>query len=146
MTVPGMLPSVYIVLTLPVSISQQSSTCISASTHAWCIVSLKYNITFPIAPDAPPEDVEYANVTSSLFWLSWQPPPPENHNGVIRLYLVLVREEETGSIISIETAQMEVIVASLHPHYHYSCSISAVTVSAGPYSSAFTVQTMEDGN
>ena len=36
-------------------------------------------------------------------------------------------------------------VTGLHPYYYYSVIVSAVTVSAGPYSTAILIQTFSDG-
>ena len=36
-------------------------------------------------------------------------------------------------------------VQSLHPYYFYECSVGAHTVSTGPYSTPFIIQTPEDG-
>ena len=33
----------------------------------------------------------------------------------------------------------------IHPHYTYNISISAVTIASGPYTTAVTIQTPQDG-
>ena len=35
--------------------------------------------------------------------------------------------------------------ADLHPYYTYTITVSAVTIGEGPYSSAISLQTLEDG-
>ena len=97
------------------------------------------------AVSAPPAEVEYTSVTSTSVSLRWQPPPSDSHNGVIRSYLVEVVERETGNTVSRETTDLELTVAALHPYYNYELSVSAVTVSPGPYSDPLAVQTLEDG-
>ena len=39
-----------------------------------------------------------------------------------------------------------VTATALHPYYTYSFTISAVTVSEGPYSQPLSLRTLEDGN
>ena len=88
-------------------------------------------------------------ITPSSFYLTWTEPPPADQNGLIRQYLVNVTELNncTGNMFSFTTidSETEFTVESLYPYYNYSCSVSAVTVSAGPYSSLQTVQTDIDG-
>ena len=84
-------------------------------------------------------------ITSSSFHLSWIEPLPADQNGLIRQYLVNITELNTGNVFPYTTTETEFTVESLHPYCNYSCSVSAVTVSAGPYSSLQTVQTDIDG-
>ena len=39
----------------------------------------------------------------------------------------------------------ERIVDSLHPHYSYHCTVAAVTIAGGPFSSNITITTAQDG-
>ena len=41
---------------------------------------------------------------------------------------------------------MSLTINALHPYYRYRLTISAVTISTGPPTAAFTVRTQEDGN
>lgn len=43
---------------------------------------------FSAVPSAPPQEVTLKPGNSSVL-VSWAPPPPENHNGVIRGYQVV---------------------------------------------------------
>ena len=97
------------------------------------------------APSSPPRALAIIMTTSTSFLLSWTEPLPADQNGLIRQYLVNITELNTGNTFSYTTNATEITVGSLHPYYYYSCSVSAVTVSAGPYSDLYTVQTEIDG-
>lgn len=75
-------------------------------------------------------------------------PPSEDHNGVIRHYIVRCTEQDRGRMFQQVTvnATTQRIVDSLHPFYNYSCTVAAVTVAEGPSSSRITVTTEQDGD
>lgn len=75
----------------------------------------------------------------------WEPPPPEHHNGEIREYRINVTEVETGNMLQYTTEDTEIIITDLHPYYRYVCTVTAVTVSEGPYSANITARTHEAG-
>lgn len=80
--------------------------------------------------------------------LSWQPPPKEEVNGVVRLYLIKITEKVTNitTIMNISADRHTgTEIGGLHPHYDYSLSVSAVTILPGPYSTVTVVKTLEDG-
>lgn len=84
-------------------------------------------------------------VTETSFTLSWQPPPFEGSNGIIRQYVIQVLEVDTGSLFTETTNITELTLDNLHPFYSYSCRIAAETVGLGPFSIPITVQLNEDG-
>jgi len=96
-------------------------------------------------PSASPQGVSHTAVTSTSVDLSWSPPPAAHHNGIIRHYTVRVVVEDTGEEFTINSADPQITIQSLHPYYIYNFSVSAVTVSPGPYSDLHTVQTLPDG-
>ncbi len=98
-----------------------------------------------LAPGAPPFNLTYTNLTSSSLLLSWDPPPAENHNGVLRRYVIEATEEETGSHLNLSSTGTDALISQLHPYYHYSIRVAAVTVSAGPPSHTLAIQMLEDG-
>ena len=108
-----------------------------------------YEVTFGsctyTAPSSPPRALSITMTTSSSFHLSWIEPLPADQNGLIRHYSVNITEVDTGDVFSYTTTEREFTVESLHPYYYYSCSVSAVTVSAGPYSDSQVIQTKIDG-
>ena len=77
--------------------------------------------------------------------LSWEPPPPEYQNGLIRHYKIVITETETGmEFTHIATALIFNIISHIHPFYTYNCTLSAVTNAEGPLSDPITVQALPD--
>lgn len=97
------------------------------------------------APSSPPTDVQVTVVSSTGLLVSWSMPPAADHNGVLRSYTVSITEENTGREISLTSQTNSLTVDSLHPHYNYTCTVAAVTVSAGTFSAPITVTTEESG-
>ena len=77
--------------------------------------------------------------------LSWDPPPFDQINGHIRLYIVVVTERETASEFQVQSNYTRVTLQSLHPYYNYTCRVAVVTTGSGPYSGNLTIQLPEDG-
>lgn len=84
-------------------------------------------------------------VTSFGFILSWNNPPPVDWNGLIRSFIINITEHNTGVEYQLMTTSNEIHVNFLHPFYRYLCSVAAVTVSAGPYSTLVVVTTLSAG-
>ncbi len=97
-----------------------------------------------IAPSSAPQDVIVIVESSRSIQLSWNPPPPEDHNGAIRGYLINITALDTGLVHQQTSPVTMATVSSLHPFYTYNCSIAAFTVSTGPFSSEITVTTPQD--
>ena len=67
-------------------------------------------------------------------------------NGVIRHYLIMVSETNTGTNMSRRTtANTAFTIGMLHPYYLYVFMIQAVTVAEGPFSSSIAAVTLQDG-
>ena len=98
-----------------------------------------------LEPDASPRNLNGSAVNSTSLFLSWEIPPSEQQNGIIRQYLVNVSELETGSGIELSATDTNITVSGLHPFYHYECNVSAVTIGAGPYTLPITIQTLQAG-
>ena len=66
---------------------------------------------------------------------------------MIREYRINVTEIETGVLRQFTTPPdvRELVVGPLHPYYSYRSTIVAFTIEVGPYSTAITVRTEEDG-
>ena len=77
--------------------------------------------------------------------LSWNPPETSQQNGVIRSYTVNIQEEETGRSFSVNSTTTELSIGNLHPFYTYHFAVAAVTISQGPFTYEYTLQTLEDG-
>ena len=63
----------------------------------------------------------------------WDPPPPDQINGVIQGYRINITELDTGTLSQIVVDGTDTVVGPLHPHYNYNFSIVAFThVGHGP--------------
>lgn len=76
--------------------------------------------------------------------LAWQPPLPEDRNGIITGYTVRLSSVSSVERRTITTTLVNLTVTSLTPYTTYECIIAAHTsVGAGPPSSIIYVQTEE---
>ena len=71
-------------------------------------------------------------VNATAVQLSWQPPPVDEQNGVIRLYTVVLHESQTGQTIVYNTTMTQFIVGSLMPCMSYNWNVTPYTVGYGP--------------
>ena len=83
--------------------------------------------------------------TSTSLSLSWLPPLEGTQNGIIRSYIVHIREVDTDQLSYYNSTETMLVVGPVHPYYNYECSVAAVTISQGPFSDTFLVETPEDG-
>ena len=90
----------------------------------------------------------YSEVTSTGFTLSWNAPPVEDHNGIIRHYVIQCTELRSGDVAIHTTTDStaQIMLDSLNPFHNYTCAVAAVTISEGPFSPSITIRTTEDGN
>ena len=103
------------------------------------------NSTITAAPASSPVGVNSTAVGSTSFLISWNSPPPEDHNGIIRHYVVNVTEENTGRMFQMISTTTHIMLTFLHPYYNYILVVSAVTIEEGPYSVPITIITAQDG-
>ena len=89
--------------------------------------------------------MEVQSESSTTLVLSWQPPAPENQNGIIVHYIVNITEMETGRLLSFTVNTTTLSIPTLHPFYTYTCIVAAATVGTGPYSFPVEVELPEDG-
>ena len=99
-----------------------------------------------VAPSSAPIDFQATVLDPTSVLLSWNPPPPEDQNGIIRHYEVVLVSLATGEIHIHSSAASSVTVSSLQPFTNYSCTVAAETVATGPYAEEVTVQTLQTGN
>lgn len=83
--------------------------------------------------------------TSNSLELNWQPPPSNERNGIIRLYSILLQEQETNQSLEFTANSSNITIQSLHPFYVYTSKVRAETILPGPYSESVMVQLDEDG-
>ena len=102
-------------------------------------------LTDESVPIAPPQEVTADDVASMYLTLTWNAPPFEETNGIIRYYMIRVSELETGTSFFVTSNETEVTVPELHPYYTYECNVAAYTIDLGPYSTSITIQLLEEG-
>ena len=100
---------------------------------------------FSSAPSGPPRNITIEAITSSSVNMMWSPPVEMEQNGVVRHYVVIVTDLQSSERRQFSVLTNEITVPSLHPYYDYACSVAAVTVDCGPYSSPVVVKTLQDG-
>lgn len=104
------------------------------------------SILSPSAPSSAPSDLTALHTTSTSLTLSWNPPPPQHHNGVITEYLVTVLGLSTLTSTSLTTNDTELTVTGLVPYSGYEVTVAAFTSEgSGPHTDPFLLQTEQDG-
>lgn len=85
------------------------------------------------------------STSSTTIALSWSPPPEDQLNGVIRHYIVIVEEIDSGRSFTLVSPSPHIVLGDLHPFYTYNVSVCPVTVSTGPCAYFEPVQLPPDG-
>ena len=100
-------------------------------------------LSLPV-PSGPPQELTGVPLGATSIQITWQPPLPEEQNGIIREYRITVTGVENGQILDYrkDGSDSVLIVSSLHPYYNYQCSVSAVTLGDGP--AAYVVVTTDE--
>ena len=96
-------------------------------------------------PTAPPANLSVTAVTSRTATLSWDPPPYEGQNGVIREYMLTVNRSDTNFFIVLNTTMTQLTVENLLPFRSYIFTVAAQTIALGPFSMEEEIQLPEDG-
>ena len=73
-----------------------------------------------------------SDVESRSLQLSWEAPPTEVVNGIIRKYLVNLTALDSGAERIVESFATSLEINNLHPYTRYTISVSAFTVRKGP--------------
>ena len=102
-------------------------------------------ISLAAAPLAPPTQTEITAFNSRLVSLQWQPPALEMTNGLIRYYTILVTEEDTNTMFTLQSNGTSALVKNLHPYFTYRFRVRAETIEPGPYSQPISRQLNEEG-
>ena len=79
--------------------------------------------------------------TVNITWL----PPPSQHNGVIRLYLVNVSRIGSAGQLTYNSSSTFLLLADLVAYNTYLVRVAAVTIAPGPYSETVHAATPEAG-
>jgi receptor-type tyrosine-protein phosphatase Q len=99
-------------------------------------------------PSGAPTEPKPSDVTSTSFTLSWEPPLPEERNGIITHYELRLEKlscTQTVHYVTVMSSSLPFTVEDLRPDTTYNCSVKAATVNGtGPSSSPLIVTTLED--
>ena len=114
-----------------------------------------------IVPSVSPSNLQLAVQSSSSILLTWKPPLPEQQNGRLVYYHVIITETQVlhlddGTVMSVVGVDVNVtfnitgnraqLIDMLHPNYNYTVRMAAVTSAGiGPFSASVTTTTLEDG-
>ena len=100
-------------------------------------------------PMGPPQNFTATVTSSTQILFMWQSPPSEVQNGRLRSYTISMFEVQTNKsythVGDVSEDPIQLHVEFLHPYYDYVCSVAAVTIGPGPYTSPLRVRTLEDG-
>ena len=127
------------------------ATCIAVIAATVCQIVCKFyefilssvNVFLQtIVPTVAPDNFAVRVVSTTALYVSWS--SVFTLVGDVRDYIVRLLEVDTGLVTNIRSAATSITVP-VHPAYTYNCSVSAVTVSHGPFSTVITVQTPQDG-
>ena len=118
-------------------------------------------IIYYVVPTGVPRNVNVTVITSRTMLLTWEQPLPEEVNGVVIHYHVIVMETQIhymddGTEITGMQTYLNItynvsegrnqLIDGLHPDYNYTVRIAAVTgIGIGLFSDAITVRTYMDG-
>ena len=106
---------------------------------------LSYFIYSTVPSEAPRNITGTPGDTREIL-LHWEPPFPENRNGIIIGYVVNVTRMNSGEILLLMSTTNSITISSLNPFTVYVCAIAATTsVGSGPFSDEIAVQTLEEG-
>ena len=99
-----------------------------------------------IVPSGYPHSFEATAASSTSAIITWDPPLPEEQNGIIIGYIINVTVAETGERFQLFSNSTSITVDTLQPFTTYLCIIAARTViGTGPFSTVITLETPEDG-
>ena len=118
-------------------------------------------IIYYVVPTGVPRNVNVTVITSRTMLLTWEQPLPEEVNGVVIHYHVIVMETQIhymddGTEITGMQRYLNItynvsegrnqLIDGLHPDYNYTVRIAVVTGGGiGLFSNAITVRTYMDG-
>ena len=97
-----------------------------------------------IAPSGPPQNLQTVVTDSRSIFISWEPPLPEEQNGILRRYVITLLSVETDEIVTTSAIGTNMTVSGLIPFTTYQCRVAAETIAAGPRTEAVLIKTSED--
>ncbi len=101
-----------------------------------------YQMAFFLVPAGEPQNITASLLSSTSFFLEWDPPLEEDRNGIITKYQIKV-EWDVNQVHQIEMVFVNnYVVTGLEPNTRYYYSVAAYTkVGMGPYSNKTAVTT-----
>ena len=97
-----------------------------------------------IAPSSPPL-VNVTALNSTTVFITWEPLPLHEANGIVTGYTVNVSVTETQTLNQHIVPTTELTLTALHPYYTYTIIVSATTVKPGPFSMEHVIRTPPAG-
>ena len=125
----------------------------SLSQHQKMVYSLSHAIMFIMiqdyyfaVPSSYPQNFMATASNSHSVTFSWDPPPPDQQNGIITQYFINITIANSGETFQESTAERSLSINTLQPFTTYLCVIAASTSTGiGPYSMVVTLTTPQDG-
>ena len=101
-----------------------------------------------IAPSSPPQNVMVTGVPRASLNVSWQPPPPIDHNGAITGYIIQYTRVGSSDpmTMNVSSVTRQVTIPSLTAFVNYSVTVATVnSAGTGRFSDAMVVRSGQDG-
>ena len=105
---------------------------------------MNFSILFS-APNSPPVIITHYAIDSRTVAFQWDPPPPQDHNGIIREYVVTISIVGSNETQTQTFTGTTAIIGSLIPSFTYQFTVAAYTIATGPYSTSVNITLPEDG-
>ena len=96
-------------------------------------------------PTGAPSNFVVDSTTPNSVSLSWNPPPVDQQNGLIRYYIIHCTPAGSAPMINTTSNTTEITIQNLLPFYQYSCTVAAFTIAIGPASIVLTFTLPEAG-
>lgn len=102
-------------------------------------------ISLPAAPSATVQELSGVNSSSTSLIISWEPPPLDDRNGVIRGYNISygISAEDPSTYSTMSTVNTRIELTGLAKFTQYSVTVIAFTTAPGPSAS---VEVMTDSD
>ena len=109
---------------------------------------LACSLLFSSVPNGQPTNVDATADSSTSVTIFWDPPSPENQNGVIIAYAINLTTVGSGDVSQYSSSTDNITIPSLNPFTSYTFTVAAQTsAGTGPFTTiSTTVMTLEDGN
>ena len=127
-----------------------NSNVVSVTTYTdgkWYIISCQrmscYNST---VPSSPPQSIMVTSVNPASLMVSWQPPPPIHHNGMITGYIIQYTRVRSSDMMSMNvTSGTTHTISGVFAYVNYSVIVAAVN-GTGPFSNPPAVGRSEENS